>query len=85
MFFGIEWLTALIKISFEIVFSIVSAIPATITWNCIAPVYLTMIPKIYQHIPYWHIVSIFLVITYIGQLINRLVPKLVNVEQKVGK
>ena len=64
MFFGLDWLTALIKISFQIVFSIVTAIPATIAWNCAAPVYLCFIPKLYQHIPYWHVVALFLVATY---------------------
>ena len=85
MFFGIEWLTALIKISFEIVFSIVTAVPAMIAWNCVAPVYLSFIPKVYQHIPFWHVVAILLVITYIGQSINRLFPRIINIEQKQGK
>lgn len=80
MFFGIDWITALIKISFEIVFSIVTAIPAVIAWNCVAPVYLKFIPVLYQHLPYWHVVAIFLVVTYVGQLVNRLVPRIVNVE-----
>jgi hypothetical protein len=83
MFFGLEWFTALMKISFEIVFSIVTAIPAVIAWNCIAPVYLSFIPKLYQHIPYWHVVAIFLVCTYAGQLINRVVPRIISVDTKV--
>ena len=82
MFFGLDWLSALIKVSFEIVFSIVTAIPAMIAWNCIAPVYLSFIPKVYQHIPYWHVVAIFLAVTYIGQLVNRLTPRIVNIEAK---
>ena len=82
MFFGLDWATAFIKISFEVVFSIVSAIPAWIAWNCVAPVYLSMyIPKVFQHIPYWHVVAIFLTFTYVGQLINKLVPRIINIER----
>ena len=85
MFFGLDWLTAFVKISFEIVFSIVTAIPAYIAWNCVAPIYLSFIPKLYQHFPYWHVVAILLVVTYVGQLVNRLTPHIVHVDQKVGK
>ena len=63
MFFGLDWFTAFIKISFEIVFSIVTAIPATIAWNCVVPRYLkAFIPTLYQHFPYWHVVAIILVV-----------------------
>lgn len=83
MFFGIDWVLSFIKISFEIVVAIVTAIPACIAWNCAAPLYLSFIPKLYQHFPYWHVVAIFLVAQYVGQLINRIVPRVVNIEQKV--
>lgn len=79
MFFGIEWLTALLKISFQIVFAIITAIPATIAWNCIAPIYLKFIPTLYQHFPYWHVVAIILVTSYVGEIINKLTPRLVYI------
>lgn len=82
MFFGLDWFAAFVKISFQIVFSIVTAIPAVIAWNCIAPVYLNFIPKIYQHFPYWHVVAIFLVASYVGEIIGKLTPTLIKIEQK---
>lgn len=82
MFFGLDWLLAFVKISFQIVFCIVTAIPATIAWNCVAPIYLPMIPKLYHHLPFWHVVAIMLVVTYVGELVNRLTPKLVNIDMK---
>jgi len=54
--FGLEYLIAFSKIAFNIAFSIVSAIPMYFCWNCIASVYLSFIPELYQNIPYWHIV-----------------------------
>ena len=79
--FGLEYLLALSKIAFNIAFSIVTAIPFYFSWNAIAPIYLDFIPKIYQHFPYWHIVGIFLVCTYIGEQINKLFPKLISISQ----
>ena len=79
MFFGIDWFTALIKISFQVVFSIVTAIPMYFAWNCVAPIYLTMIPTVYLSLPFWHIVGIFLVCAYIGEMISKLTPTIVSV------
>jgi len=79
--FGLEYLIAFSKIAFNIAFSIVSAIPMYFCWNCIASVYLSFIPELYQNIPYWHIVGIFLVCTFIGEQINKLIPKLISINQ----
>ena len=79
--FGIDWLSALIKVSFNVIFSMVTAVPAYFSWNAIAPVYLSFIPEIYLNLPYWHIVAFFLVCTYLGEQIKKLVPKIISISQ----
>ena len=79
--FGLEYIPALIKVFFNIAFAIVTAIPFYFSWNCIAPKYLSFIPEVYQHLPYWHLVGIILVCTFIGELIGKLVPKLISFSQ----
>jgi hypothetical protein len=81
MFFGIDWFSAFMRINFQIVFAIVTAIPFYFAWNCIAPIYLYFIPSVYKVIPYWHIVAIILCSSYLGEIIARLTPKIVNVSQ----
>ena len=83
--FGLEYIIAAIKIFCNIGFAIVTAIPAVIAWNCIAPVYLTFMPEVYLTIPYWHMVSILLVFTFVGEQVSKLVPTLVKVEQTNNK
>lgn len=80
---GIDWFCALVKISFQIVFAIVTAIPFWISWNCIAPKYLQqwVPPQFLGEIPYWHVVAMFLICTYIGEQINKLIPTIVKVNQ----
>ena len=80
--FGIEYFLAFVKIGFNVAFAIVTAIPFYFSWNCIAPTYLYFIPKIYHNVPYWHIVGIFLVCTFLGEQIKKLVPKIVSVSQE---
>lgn len=80
--FGAEYVLAFIKIAFQIAFAIVSAIPAKIAWNCVAENYLaTYIPEQFVWLPYWHVVAIILVTMYIGEIIQRLTPKFIKVEQ----
>ncbi len=79
--FGLEYILALIQVLVEIGFSIVTAIPACFVWNRIAPIYLGFIPELYQNIPYWHMVGIFLVCTYVGSQIQKLTPKIMSVNQ----
>ena len=80
MFFGIDWLTALCKISFQVVFAICSSIIFYLVWNTVAPVYLVAyLPTIWLELPFWHIVSMSLVITFIGEKIKSLVPTIVKV------
>lgn len=78
--FGLEYIIAFIKIAFNVAFAIVSAIPMYYSWNCIAPKYLApYIPVQFLNIPYWHVVAIFLVCTFLGEQIQKLVPTLVSV------
>lgn len=85
MFLGMDWLAALITISFQVVFAIVTAFPAMLAWNCIAPIYLSFLPSVYHHIPYWHVVAILLSCTFVGEQIKKLVPTFVNIHQEVKK
>ena len=79
--FGLEYIMAFIKVAFNVAFAIVTAIPFYYGWNCVADVYFTFIPVIYQNIPYWDIVGFFLVFTYLGEQVNKLTPKIISVSQ----
>lgn len=77
--FGLEYVLALVKVLWQVAFAVVTALPAMWAWNCMAPVYLYFIPETYQNIPYWHMVSIFLVCTFAGEQIGKLTPTFVSV------
>ena len=79
--FGLEYILAAIKIMINIGFAIVTAIPLSISWNCIAPEYLTPIglPELFQYIPFWHVVAFLLCALYIGESLKKLVPRLVYI------
>jgi len=80
--FGLEYILAFIKIAFNVAFAIVSAIPFWISWNCVAPIYLKeYIPAVFLELPYWHVVAIFIVCTFLGEQIQKLTPKLVSISQ----
>ena len=84
--FGLEYVLALIKVLFNIGFAIVSAIPMYYSWNCIAPKYLSLyIPVQFLNIPYWHIVAIFLVCTFLGEQIQKLTPSILSISQNNTK
>lgn len=77
--FGLEYILALMKVAFNVAFAIVSAIPMYFAWNCIAPLYLVQyVPQQFLNLPYWHIVALFLVCTFVGEQIQKLTPKLVS-------
>ena len=81
--FGLEYIFAFIKIAFNVAFAIVSAWPMYYAWNCIAPKYLpAYVPVVFLNVPYWHIVGIFLVCTFLGEQIQKLTPKIISIEQK---
>ena len=62
----------------NILFVIIVAIPFTMAWNYIAPRYLSFIPSVYQDIAYLPIVSMLLLVTYIGDIIQDLTPKIIS-------
>lgn len=79
--FGLEYIPAFIKIAFNIAFAIVTAIPLSFCWNHLAPTYFYFIPKLYQNIPFWHVVGLLLIITFLGEQINKLVPTIISISQ----
>jgi hypothetical protein len=80
--FGLEYILAFIKIAFNVAFSIVSAIPMYYAWNCAAPKYLAVyIPQQFIKLPYWDIVALFLICTFIGEQIQKLTPKIISINQ----
>ena len=83
--FGLEYLLAFMKICVNVAFCIVSAIPSYYDWNCIAPIYLNhWVPELFLELPYWHIVGIFLVCTFLGEQIQKLVPSVISVTQSTN-
>lgn len=79
--FGLEYVLAVVKVLYQIAFALVTAFPAKWAWNCMAPAYLYFLPETYQNIPYWHMVSIFLVCSFAGEQIKKLTPKIVSFTQ----
>ena len=58
----IGWLIALL-------FTISTAIPFYYLWNYVAPKYLSEMPIIYQQLPFWDIVWIFLTISIVKHIL----------------
>lgn len=79
--FGFEYVLAFMKIAINVGFAIVTAIPLYFAWNCIAPIYLSFIPIIYQCLPYWHIVGILLIVQFGGEMIQNITPKFISISQ----
>ena len=79
--FGLEYVAALIKVLFKIGFAIVTAIPFTIAWNNLAPKYLSFIPIVYQHIPFWSVVGLLIIVWVLGEQIQQLTPKIISIDQ----
>ena len=84
--FGLEYIPAFIKVAFQIAFAIVSAIPFKIAWNAVIPIYFgNYVPIQLHYIPYWHFVGIILVSMFLGEIIGRLTPKFVEVNQTANQ
>jgi len=83
--FGFEYVAALVKILFNIGFAIVIAIPFSIVWNGLAPIYLSFIPVLYLSIPYWHLVGIILICGFVGDLIKSIVPTIIKIDNSNNK
>ncbi len=65
----------------EMVFCIFLAIPFYWLWNYLAPIYMYWLPAVYQHLPFWDCVWIFMLLG----IISTVIPKLARVDQKVDK
>ena len=74
--FGKAYVLALLGSMYHFGFAIVSAVPFYFAWNTIAPIYFKFLPEVFYNLPYLHIVSFFLVFTYLGEQIAKLTPKL---------
>jgi len=81
MVLGLDWLTAFIKISFQIVFAIVTAIPFYFAWNAVASTYFKFLPEVWWKVPFWDIVAILLCAKFVGEIINNLTPKIISISQ----
>lgn len=69
-----------------IVFSIFSAIPFYYLWNYVAPKYVYQIPEVYQNLPFWDIVWIFMTISIVKHvLIGSSFKSINNNKNKNGK
>jgi len=79
--FGLEYLLAFIKILFNIAFAIVTALPFHFVWTRLSSKFFSFLPEIWLNISYWEMVGILLVSMFVGELIQRLTPKFVNVSQ----
>lgn len=81
--FGLEYIIAFVKIAFQIAFAIISAIPFRIAWNAVIPIYFAnYVPIQLHYIPYWHFVGIILVSMFLGEVVNRLTPKIISIRQE---
>lgn len=80
--FGLEYLVALVTILFNIGFAIVTAVPFSWAWNSLAPKFLYFLPEVYKHFDYWEMVGMLLIITFLGECIQKITPKFITVSQK---
>ena len=82
MVFFIDWITAFVKISFQIVFSIVTAIPFYYAWNSVSEKYFKLyIDDVWLSIDYWEMVALLLCGKFLGEVIGTLTPKIVSISQ----
>ncbi len=83
--FGLEYFSAIVKMAWSIAFAIVTAIPTWYCWNWIIPKYAAnYIPELYQTFPYWDMAAILFLLTIIGQTIQKLVPKIVEISNNTS-
>jgi len=80
--FGLEYIMALVKMLVQVGFAIVSSIFFKPAWNCVASNYLSeWLPEQFLYIPFWHCVAFILTCTFLGEQINKLVPKIVIISK----
>lgn len=79
--FGLEYFLSLIKVFVIMGSAIVWAIPVNFIWSKIGYIYFPFLSEKWLNIPYWHIVGLTILISFIGSRINALTPKIVNIKQ----
>lgn len=52
------------------------SVPFWFIWNRLAPIYFYWLPAVYQHIPFWHCVGLFIVIPIVR---GALTPQIASV------
>lgn len=62
----------------SIVTSVSLSIPFYFIWNALAPTYFYQIPAVYQNIPFWDCVGLFIVVPIVRDILT---PKFVKVTQ----
>lgn len=79
-------LAGLLKMGIELSLAFVTAIPFTLAWNNLAPIYARgLIPDRLLHLPFWHVWGGLILVVFFGEIIARLSPKLVSVTQQESK
>jgi len=79
----INTFVVIFNIATNIIITMIAAFPATMCWNLIAPIYLReYISIIFLNINYWHVVSFFIVCTYLGEQIQKLTPKIITISRE---
>jgi len=77
------FVSGLVKTGFQVGMCFVTAIPLSIVWNSLVPVYFSKwIPVQFQYIPFWHVVGLLILFTFVGEIIQKLTPKIVSVSSK---
>lgn len=75
-------LSGLVNYAIQVGYSLVEALVLTLSFNYLAPILVNhyFIDLPFTHVNYWHVFAFILIVTILGYLINRLFPKIVNVE-----
>lgn len=64
------------------IFAVSLAVPFWWFWNGLAPVYFYWLPEVYQNIPFWNAVGLFIVITIVKFVLT---PKFTYPSTSTGK
>ena len=74
----------LMTIGVEIGASLVAAIPLTIAWNALAPIYgHAWLPALFMHFTFWQMWGTLLILALIGNVVNQLTPKIVSISKSM--
>jgi len=78
--FGVEYLIRLVSVLIHLAYAIVGSLLFRPAWNCVARNYLAeWLPDRFEAIPYWHFVAFMLVFSLLGEITNKVFPKLVDI------